>query len=1101
MPTILYKENAVPAIIKILLFYGIVIFGIVLMSGKSLLAQSPVTATNQVQLVNAINAANAGTVTEIIIDASTTGDVLSLNNTSLPQAGLNGKDYLIRSKDGSVMTLKGTGTDHSLFSILTGTTTGTVTFENLAFTDGISYVAVPDSSDEDFGRGCGGAFSLPDSGVDLIFKGTTIFSNNSTIMTTGNHYNGGAIYGRAGTKVTYTGDGDIVFNDNRAQSYGGAISNGANAKTGGDQWFLGTGNVSFLNNQATGISTNPGVGGAIYNQGNMTFDRVGDILFQGNRAGMGGAIQNERNIYFSGVGKIQFINNEAVNAASTGGGAIGFQPGLPGSCELVFNGTGDVEFIGNTTDQFGGAIYIQQSSYTNSPLTMTFEQDGDLLFQGNRTRSSSFGGGGAVSNIAGTYNFRNRGNILFEDNATATEGGGISNWSKTIFSNAGTVTFRGNTALDTGGAVHNTGIIDFSGSNDLLFDSNLSGTTGGAYNGSGSNSSLTLNPLGHAAVTFRGNRQYVSDFSDLNSGTPNAMNLSGGSKVNLTPEKDAAIYFYDPIASANSVVAAGKIIHNGDGVTRLWGSSEYYGDTDIQKGRFQLIENARYGEWDLNAANYGHHMWVRDGATLGLSIDPHDVMNPYWHGTIGARHFEGEEGAKLYVSGISALPAGVAMTYEDVIDHCETLTVPDSMHVRNGLIEALLLDDGQMHGDLVIKYVNDIGNDTCGYELLYANELRLDPNLDVELRGIFDDLYNYGPDPDTVEFLAVLGGSRALDSVDAARVRGEMFGKAMMDRMAYDDSLASQLWGCSPGYRPQVAQRDLMMRPGRQQVRRESFWGTFSQNWTSQSRKCGDYNYRYRPFAFTVGREKQVGYWTLGYTGQYAHGDVRSGRMSWTNTRTDGVSLGAYAGYYKYRSYLKGNMQLGLGWNSENTWYAKTGDRNKASYINGIFGTGLEWGRVLCLGCKTNPLEVTPHLGADYYLIGQESFRESGTNYTRRFGSICHNVAEIPFGLRISKSYQVEGGIFHCSRLRLMVDLIYARSVADNAAVTDVNLLSRPQTVWHGRSDDIGRDIFKMSAGLAGRFANKFDVSLSYDLESRLRYNSQQFNAALTWQR
>ena len=319
---------------------------------------------------------------------------------------------------------------------------------------------------------------------------------------------GGAIYSLQGNILI-----DVYgnFSSNRAH-VGGAIYS--------DQGDHRLASADFLHN----ISVEDG--GAIFNSGRISFERVG---FSGNEAeqGSGGAVFNQQNGEFRITGGTVTGSSFTNNIADLNGGAIfnargGIVNIARGTTETTFTGniarTGDggaifnyetgqvtlnrVTFSINTAaGGFGGAIYNSRAGV----LQVT-----DGVF----TRNSAIDGGAIFNHSAGQYIGRTLlDNVRFSINAATRDGGAIFNEAngdlQIRLTSGERNVFAANTATNRGGAIFSAGrttdassiiTLDFT---DFL---NNSAHLGGAiYSASGG--VITLNDAnftGNTATTVGG---------------------------------------------------------------------------------------------------------------------------------------------------------------------------------------------------------------------------------------------------------------------------------------------------------------------------------------------------------------------------------------------------------------------------------------------------------------------------------------------------------------------------------------------------------------------------------------------------------------------
>lgn len=151
---------------------------------------------------------------------------------------------------------------------------------------------------------------------------------------------GGAFYAQNDVLVSSVA-GSIEFSDNHSASMNG----GAIASENSHVVFSSVGDVSFVQNSAGRA------GGAISAWGDVVFDGVGNVVFDGNAAEYGGAISSDTVTIQGLAGNVEFRNNQA----SEQGGALS----VAYQIDLTADG-GDISFAGNTAMGGGdrNAIYF-----------------------------------------------------------------------------------------------------------------------------------------------------------------------------------------------------------------------------------------------------------------------------------------------------------------------------------------------------------------------------------------------------------------------------------------------------------------------------------------------------------------------------------------------------------------------------------------------------------------------------------------------------------------------------------------------------------------------------------------------------------------------
>lgn len=341
--------------------------------------------------------------------------------------------------------------------------------------------------------------------------------------------------------ATVTIDGDFEYNTvttNATNAFGGAIYN---------EGTLILADSDFTYNKAASTSGNSR-GGAIYNAAtNAKGDTVagsvtinGDVDIIGNSAGWGGAIWNEGTLTFNNNGQQVTFGGNSATAVNAGGGAIYNNGSIGTLSHMLFQGNsadmggainnswldgkgGQIEtitnsfFVGNVSKN-GGAI--RSNSHIGSITGVRFERNvsanGGALWNGSLATLNKIGSVDKINDVQFLYNA-----------ATASskgdrQGGAISNGG--VINLVSNTDFIGNQAGDIGGAISNTvSQADKTPTitlQNVLFDSNSAGKNGGAiHNVSGS------------VVNLMGNNTFVNNFAggvanDIhNLGT---LNITGG---------------------------------------------------------------------------------------------------------------------------------------------------------------------------------------------------------------------------------------------------------------------------------------------------------------------------------------------------------------------------------------------------------------------------------------------------------------------------------------------------------------------------------------------------------------------------------------------
>ena len=353
----------------------------------------------------------------------------------------------------------------------------------------------------------GGAVSIKEENGAATVKIDGDFEYN-TVTTNATNAFGGAIYNEGTLTLE---DSDFTYNkaaSTSGSSRGGAIYNAAtNAK--GDTV---AGSVT-INGDVDIIGNSAGWGGAIWNEGTLTFNNNGQqVTFGGNSATAvnagGGAIYNNGSI--GTLSHMLFQGNSADM-----GGAINnsWLDGKGGQIETITNSF----FVGNVSKN-GGAI--RSNSHIGSITGVRFERNvsanGGALWNGSLATLNKIGSVDTINDVQFLYNAATASSKGDRQGGAITNGGVINLVSNTDF--------IGNQAGDIGGAIANTeSQADKTPTitlQNVLFDSNSAGKNGGAiHNVSGS------------VVNLMGNNTFVNNFAggvanDIhNLGT---LNITGG---------------------------------------------------------------------------------------------------------------------------------------------------------------------------------------------------------------------------------------------------------------------------------------------------------------------------------------------------------------------------------------------------------------------------------------------------------------------------------------------------------------------------------------------------------------------------------------------
>ncbi len=364
---------------------------------------------------------------------------------------------------------------------------------------------------------------------------------------------GGAVYMPNSTSARlYLGgenalvESKVVFEDNTAASYGGAIyarniltventtfSNNATTASSGGAIYGGSmtltiDNATFTNNTAKKY------GGAVYHTGSNEKDDVVELTVTNATFETNTAVSDGGAIYLSGETRAYVAASQFVQNSSGDGGAIYLTAG-----HLDADG---VEFLGNSSSSTGGAV----AAYSSSSAKMNA-----VTASGNKGA-----GGGFACVSASEFNLYNS---LIYENTSTKNGGGIL-MENEAFGGIYATTFEKNVASSNGGAV-----FVYTAGGDVTINScsfiENEGDYGGALYASNKSILHLYNTIATKNAAIRGGAFYIT---------------TTGTTVDLIAVT----------VSGNTATEGGPII---------WGNSTG-AVLNIDKGKY--IDPDHTGEWD-----------------------------------------------------------------------------------------------------------------------------------------------------------------------------------------------------------------------------------------------------------------------------------------------------------------------------------------------------------------------------------------------------------------------------------------------------------------------------------------------------------------------
>ena len=705
-------------------------------------------------------------------------------NTSSGNFSVNGNATFIKNKsqDGSALINFGTVTfgktalfkeNFSETSVSDGTVwnKGIINFNGLAeFIDNTAYVtsgAIYNDVNGNVNFNAGATFTSNTTGTSggavynkgrLNFNAGATFTGNSV---TASSSKGGAIY-NLGT--LYFNSGDVRFDGNTSQHDGAAVYNASggvihfksNTVFDGNEGFRGalcnsgtvnfTGGATFKNNKSTGN------GGAIYNDGTISFSDA-EYVFENNTMSgklfdiynlgtlnIGGAAATVfKATSILGSGMTNIIGTGTVDFFASSGSVLTWENyiNIASGATLTVNdnflstvikkdGFGDV-ILNKGTLNFKGATNEFKTAGTGSELN-NIRNDSvmNIGVAGNTTAFNvSRIAGTGTTNILGTVNLNaanatqdSAGKIYWQNHINVAGGAILNVNDAAIFSNSVVASFGGSMLISNGGQVFLNAPASFE-SNQAAQGGAIF-ITGGGLNAGVSGQSGTF--------VFKGNRAIGDGGAIKNSGGANfyqearfESNTAGGNGGAIFNESNFIAYAH--MTFANNTGSAGGAIYNIKNV--------YFNDSATFTGNTASTGGAIYnlGALNFNGSFYtfannkagGNLNDIHNGGTMNIGVagNTTDFNVSYVTGT-GTTNILGTVNLK-------ATNAEKTIDWQNHIDVAggAALTVNDAADFKNGTAEgggALnVRQNGKAEFNGVTSFKGNHGNNNGGAILNYGN--------------------------------------------------------------------------------------------------------------------------------------------------------------------------------------------------------------------------------------------------------------------------------------------------------------------------------------------------------------------------------------------
>ena len=241
-----------------------------------------------------------------------------------------------------------------------------------------------------------------------------LFDQNSKATFHDNKATSGTIYSENSSNVIFRATSIVTFSSNSASQYGAAIHSFDNSQVK----FTGNAEIIFNNNVVHFNDNNKQLGGTVFSENNshVSFEGNSAAMFSNNTANFGAAIllSYNSNVNFKNESKVTFNKNIANN-----GGAVA----LHDNCTATIEQLSNLTFNDNFASQCGGALHFSHNS------NVSFTDNSFTLFANN----SAEGYGGAVC-------FNASSSIKFDKNSISNFINNTASFAGNIYSMDNSVT-------------------------------------------------------------------------------------------------------------------------------------------------------------------------------------------------------------------------------------------------------------------------------------------------------------------------------------------------------------------------------------------------------------------------------------------------------------------------------------------------------------------------------------------------------------------------------------------------------------------------------------------------------------------------------------
>lgn len=562
-----------------------------------------------------------------------------------------------------------------------------------------------------------------------------------------------------------------------------------------------------------------------------------------------------------------------------------------------------------------------------------------------------------------------------------------------------------------------------------------------------------------------------------------------------------------------AIVGAGEVnlTKTGGGTLKLGSSYDdnRVGNLTIQQGTAHFHEQA---VWIGNNIHVGKNGVFKPSIDLynlyAWAADPENVPSPGDISVFSLNSFTSEEGARLEIGNISALPdirsanlSGIKIGLFNIAD-INASNIASTLQINNKLmaarIEHITEDD---EGDLPegyylrIEKVRDLN--TLEGVGSYADIYRMGNLSEIE-RDMLDSIYARGGTSGMDRgFLQTVGGVIVQNTLlalrhNTANITGKINRRltSYQRNELYEDIPADDGSGvCNyQDYEPETTYGEM--------------WAFLDQSWMSQNDVDTLAGYRMATTTLGIGYDKHVDQWIYGGLLAYATSDMKLKSQSATRSDIENLTAALYASWAQDGWYISGAGIATYGWNDSRSSYTLPGvnlSGRTGNYASTAFGLNMEVGYMLETEMYGVPLRVTPYGGLTYARLHRNGTSETGAyngdvDLRKHYRAANWNTWDGSLGVRVAAPMEVCGAIVVPS-----LDLSWTRVTGERTpSGGTVHMYNNPSGVWDLDLMSSNRSSVRLIAGVDARIKENMSVGASYEFEWRRHYWNNRLNVGVS---